>query len=142
MSRRIAITISLLAAACGGAGACFVASAQAAPDTHFTVAVDRARAIPLQMPAAGVAIGNPEVASVTIQNDHLLFLTGRSIGETNVVVVDRAGRTILDRVVQVVANESGAVVVTRGVKVERLHCAPVCSPEETPGATASAAAGR
>ena len=138
MSRRIAITLSLLAAVCGGAGACLSVNANAAPapEQRFTVAVDRARAIPLQLPAAGVAIGNPEVASVTIQNDHLLFLTGRSIGETNVVVVDRAGRTILDQVVQVVANESGAVVVTRGVKVERLHCAPVCAPEE--GATASA----
>jgi len=138
MSRRIAITFSLLAAVCGGAGTVFAAKAAAAPEPQFTVAVDRARAIPLQLPAAGVAIGNPDVASVTIQNDHLIFLTGRSIGETNVVVVDRAGRTILDRVVQVVANESGAVVVTRGVKVERLHCAPVCAREETPGAAPAA----
>ncbi|MBY0448762.1 MAG: pilus assembly protein N-terminal domain-containing protein [Hyphomonadaceae bacterium] len=117
MSRRIAITFSLLAAVCGGTGTVFPAKAAAAPEPQFTVAVDRARAI---------------------QNDHLIFLTGRSIGETNVVVVDRAGRTILDRVVQVVANESGAVVVTRGVKVERLHCAPVCAREETPGAAPAA----
>lgn len=137
MSRRIALTVSVLAL--GLAAAASAPAAEPAQDARLTVAVDRARVVALPRPAAGVAIGNSEVASVTVQSDNLLFLTGRNIGETNVVVVDRLGRTILDRVVEVVANEAGAVVVTRGVQSERLHCAPVCAREEAAAPAAPAA---
>lgn len=105
----------------------------------LSVAIDRARALPLAKPAAGVAVGNPQVLAVTIQNDHLLFLTGRAVGMTNVVVVDADGRVMLDREVQVTANEGGSVVLVRGAEVIRHDCTPICAPAAA-GAAASAPA--
>ena len=42
------------------------------------VALDQAFPIRLSEPAEGVAIGNPSIAGVTVENDMFLFVTGRS----------------------------------------------------------------
>jgi Flp pilus assembly secretin CpaC len=66
------------------------------------VALDQAFPIRLSEAAEGVAIGNPTIAGVTVQNDMFLFVTGRSYGSTNLVVVGQNGRVLY----------SGRVVVT------------------------------
>jgi len=105
---------------------------------RLTVPVNHARPLALPAPAAGVAVGDPAVLAVTIQNDKLLFLTGKAVGGTNVVVVDTDGRTILDQEVQVTANETGSVVLLRGSQSVRHNCGPVCAPvAAAPGQTAA-----
>jgi Flp pilus assembly secretin CpaC len=84
------------------AAALFIfASPAAARDIR--VALDQAFPIRLAEAAEGVAIGNPAIAGVTVQNDTFLFVTGRSYGSTNLVVVGNNGRVLY----------SGRVVVTR-----------------------------
>jgi len=93
------------------------------------VALDQAVAVRLNGPAAGIAIGNPSIAGVSLQNDRLLFVTGRSYGSTNLVVVDADGRMIYSGRVIVAADETNVVMVTRGVETQRLNCAPLCRPQ-------------
>lgn len=103
--------------------ACCVGAAQAG---ELRVALDQAVALPLAAPAAGVAIGNPTIAGVSVQNERLLFVTGRAYGSTNLLVVSQSGATIAELKLTVVPDESDAVMLTRGSTTVRLTCAPTC----------------
>lgn len=90
------------------------------------VALDQSRPITLPDSATGVVIGNPSVAGVSIQNDRLLFVTGRSYGSTNLIVVGPTGRPIFETRVTVIPDETNVVMVTRGGATARLDCNPLC----------------
>jgi len=92
------------------------------------VALDLAFPIRLSEPAEGVAIGNPSIAGVTVQNDMFLFVTGRSYGSTNLVVVGQNGRVLYSGRVVVTPDETDVVMITRGVETARLECTPLCRP--------------
>lgn len=94
----------------------------------ISVPIDQATPVRLMAPAQGVAIGNPSIAGVSIQNDTLLFITGRSYGTTNLVVVGQNGRTLFSGRVTVTPDETGVVTVTRGLETARLSCSPICRP--------------
>jgi Flp pilus assembly secretin CpaC len=100
--------------------------AGAAQAQEMRVALDQSRAIELNQPISGVVIGNPGVAGVSVQNDRLLFVTGRSYGQTNVIVVGANGKPILERRITVVPDESNVVMVTRGAATARMECTPLC----------------
>src|SRR5689334_15809720 len=55
--------------------------------SEIRVALDQAVAVRLAGSATGISIGNPSIAGVSVQNDHLLFVTGRSYGSTNLIVL-------------------------------------------------------
>lgn len=92
------------------------------------VALDQAFPIRLSESAEGVAIGNPSIAGVTVQNDQFLFVTGRSYGSTNLVVVGQNGRVLYSGRVVVTPDETDVVMVQRGSEVARLECTPLCRP--------------
>ncbi len=102
--------------------------AGAAAARDIQVALDQAFPIRLAEPAEGVAIGNPTIAGVSVQNDRFLFVTGRSYGSTNLVVVGANGRVLYSGRVVVSPDETNMVVVTRGNETARLQCTPVCRP--------------
>lgn len=92
------------------------------------VSLDQAFPIRLAEAAEGVAIGNPTIAGVSVQNDRFLFVTGRSYGSTNLVVVGANGRVLYSGRVEVVPDETNVVMVTRGAETGRLECTPLCRP--------------
>lgn len=92
------------------------------------VALDQAFPIRLSESAEGVAIGNPSIAGVSVQNDRFLFVTGRSYGSTNLVIVGDNGRVLYSGRVVVAPDETDVVMVTRGVETARLECTPLCRP--------------
>jgi Flp pilus assembly secretin CpaC len=108
------------------AAACMLASPAAARDIR--VALDQAFPIRLAEAAEGVAVGNPSIAGVSIQNDRFLFVTGRSYGSTNLVVVGEGGRVLYSGRIVVSPDETDVVMVTRGVETARLECTPLCRP--------------
>lgn len=114
------------------AAASFAASAYA---HDIRVSLDAATPLRLSSPAQGVAIGNPAIAGVTVQDERLLFVTGRAYGTTNLVVVGGDGRVIYNGRVTVTPDEQGAVMVTRGSETTRLECTPLCRsrPDEGEG---------
>lgn len=110
----------------------FSASAEA---RDIRVMMDQAFPIRLSEPAQGVAIGNPAIAGVSVQNDRFLFVTGRSYGSTNLVIVGDGGRVLYSGRVVVMPDETDVVMVTRGVDTARLECTPLCRPRPDIGAS-------
>jgi Flp pilus assembly secretin CpaC len=115
----------LLAAA---VAACVLAVSGPAGARDLRIALDQAFPIRLAESAEGVAIGNPSIAGVSVQNDRFLFVTGRSYGATNLVVVGANGRVLYSGRVVVSPDETDVVMVTRGGETNRLECTPLCRP--------------
>jgi Flp pilus assembly secretin CpaC len=110
------------------AAAAMFVSAGVAHARDIRVALDQAFPIRLSEAAEGVAIGNPTIAGVSVQNDHFLFVTGRSYGSTNLVVVGAGGRVLYSGRIVVTSDETDVVMVTRGIETARLECTPLCRP--------------
>jgi Flp pilus assembly secretin CpaC len=104
----------------------FAASSAEARDIQ--VALDQSFPVRLAQSASGVAIGNPTIAGVSMQNDHFFFVTGRSYGTTNITVVDANNHVMYSGRVVVVPDETHVVRVTRGTETAQLECTPMCRP--------------
>ena len=100
----------------------------AAAGEPISVQVNMARILRINSPAATVIIGNPGVADVTIQDPQTLVLTGKSYGQTNLIVLDDIGNPIADTLVEVVQSQADLVTVYMGTARTTLSCAPVCQP--------------
>jgi len=114
--------------ACAAAAAATMAAISPASARDIRISLDQAFPIRLAEAAEGVAIGNPTIAGVSVQNDRFLFVTGRSYGSTNLVVVGENGRVLYSGRVQVVPDETNVVMVTRAGDTSRLECTPLCRP--------------
>jgi Flp pilus assembly secretin CpaC len=121
MSRRL---IALALAAC----LLLPAQAQAQDGAPVSVNVNMARVLRISAPAATVIVGNPGIADVTIQDPLTLILTGKSYGQTNLIVLDNAGEPIADTLVEVVQMQAGTMTVYQGQARTTLACAPTCQP--------------
>ena len=122
--RQSACGLMLVAAA----AVCSIQPGQA--DEHnIKVLVDQASVLRLERPAAEIIVGNPSIADVAVQNSKTIVLTGKSYGETNLIVLDSSGKSLINRQVVVQEPRGGYVTVYRGTQRETLHCAPNC---ETP----------
>jgi len=110
------------------AAVCMLAASGAAYARDIRVSLDQAFPIRLAESAEGVAIGNPSIAGVSVQNDRFLFVTGRSYGTTNLVVTGANNRVLYSGRVTVTPDEQGVVMVTRGNETARLECSPLCRP--------------
>jgi len=102
-----------------------LAMAESAP---VSVKVNMARILRISAPAATVIIGNPGVADVTIQDPQTLVLTGKSYGQTNLIVLDQRGEPIADTLVDVTQDQASVVTMYLGNSRTSLACAPVCQP--------------
>lgn len=94
----------------------------------ISVEVNMARILRISAPAATVIIGNPGVADITIQDPQTLVLTGRSFGQTNLIVLDSAGNPVADTIVSVVQGRTDLVTVYLGTARTTMACEPVCQP--------------
>jgi Flp pilus assembly secretin CpaC len=131
------------------AAACLLALLLGAPLSAaaaepISVKVNMARILRISAPASTVIIGNPGVADVTIQDPQTLVLTGKSYGQTNLIVLDELGNPIADTLVEVVQLQADLVTVYMGDARTTLACAPVCQPTimlgDDPGFTSGAVA--
>jgi Flp pilus assembly secretin CpaC len=100
----------------------------AAEGDPISVKVNMARILRIDAPAATVIIGNPGVADVTIQDPKTLVLTGKSYGQTNLIILDDMGNPIADTLVEVIQAQGDLVTVYIGASRTTLVCSPVCQP--------------
>jgi len=111
-----------------------VLAASAAVAETFTVNIDQAHIMRLPDKVATIVIGNPLIADASLQGGGVLVVTGKSFGSTNLLALDRAGKTVLDTTIQVNGPSGGQlVVVYKGVDRESYSCTPECSPRITLG---------
>lgn len=100
-----------------------------AEEGSITVKTNMARILRISAPAATVIIGNPGVADVTIQDPQTLVLTGKSFGQTNLIVLDAEGNPIADTLIEVVqSGQTDQLTVYLGGAKTTLSCAPQCQP--------------
>lgn len=104
------------------------ATAVAQDSAPINVKVNMARVLRISAPAATVIVGNPGIADVTIQDPQTLILTGKSYGQTNLIVLDSLGEPIADTLIEVVQMQAGVTTVYQGQMRTTLACAPVCQP--------------
>ena len=92
----------------------------------LTVPIDHSTRISVPGSAASVVVGNPQVADVTVVDSHTVFVSGRGYGETDIVVLDGAGRTVYSNEVMVGSPNNGRVSIYRGAARTDMACAPGC----------------
>lgn len=102
--------------------------ALASDASDFVVQYDQVRLLRLDEKAADVIVGNPSIADVAIQNGKLLAITGKTFGITNLIILDRAGRVMMNRRLLVNSDDQKIVNLTRGANSQTYNCAPKCQP--------------
>ena len=86
-----------------------------AANNNVQVLVDQATLVRLDRPAAEIVVGNPSIADVSVQSSKLLVITGKSFGETNLIVMDVDGKVVANRQLIVQEPRTGFVTMYRGV---------------------------
>jgi hypothetical protein len=83
---------------------------------------------------ATIVIGNPLIADATLQSGGVLVVTGKGYGATNLLALDRSGRVVMEKTIQVLGAGTGDIVtVFKGVERESYSCAPNCERRITLG---------
>jgi len=100
-----------------------VAAAESAP---VSVQVNMARILRIDAPASTVIIGNPGVADVTVQDPQTLVLTGKSYGQTNLIILDASGTPIADTLIRVTQDTRDIVTMYAGNRRQSFNCEPIC----------------
>lgn len=117
--------MNILARTCalGLAGLIAILPASAGP-----LSVEANKTVPLRLKgaAASVVLGNRNIADVAVHDEHLIFITGKTFGTTNLMVFDRDGRQIYSSEVVVTVNSSNLVTVNRSGSNFTYDCAPNC----------------
>lgn len=108
--------------------------AMAGSTQSFKVELNKTEIVRLPSAAASVIIGNPKIADVTVQSSDLLFVVGRGYGETNLIILDANGNTMMDADLQVVNTlPNHGVRLYNGKNRETYSCIPYCGPSPVLG---------
>ena len=75
---------------------------------HFELPLNKTRPIELERAVRDVIIGNPDVADVVVRAPGQVYIIGRSVGETNVFLVDANGNLV--RKLDIVVNPDGSAI--------------------------------
>ena len=105
-------------------------SAHAAPASPvYRVDLNKTQIVRLPMRASSIVVGNPQIADISVHSQSMLFVVGRGYGETNLVILDEAGNTMMDANIQVTSvTPSHGVRVFDGSSRRTFSCAPYCQP--------------
>lgn len=77
-----------------------------AEEQLLSVEINKGRTVKLHKPASSVMVANPATADVQVISPTLLFVHGKSVGETSIYAVDSNDNQIFSAVVQVTHNIS------------------------------------
>ena len=95
----------------------------------YSVDLNKTEIVRLPENAGAVVIGNPSIADVSIHSANTLFVVGRGYGETNLVVLNSAGHTIMNADIQVISKlPTNGVRLYNGKDRESYNCTPYCLP--------------
>lgn len=118
------------AAALTGAvlAACGLLGAATASAGDLQIQYDQVMLQPLDEPAANIIIGNPSIADVTLQNNKMLIITGKTFGITNLIVLNSDEKVIFNERLMVRSDDRKVVSLIRGGSTSTYNCAPKCEP--------------
>lgn len=102
----------------------------------YRVELNRTEVVHLPQAAAAIVVGNPSVADVSVHSEDTIFLVGRGFGDTNIIILNKAGETVMNANIAVVGSSStNNVRVFAGGAAERstYNCSPYCQPSPNLG---------
>jgi pilus assembly protein CpaC len=145
-----ALLIGLATLAPAGAQVAPPTARSLAPETASPVAAATTRALPIilnksrgvQLPpgVADVIVANPAVADIVVRTPALAYVLGKSVGETNVVFVDAAGRQVGSVDVSVTVDvEAMQATLRRAFPTEQIELVPANQAVALRGAVATPA---
>jgi Flp pilus assembly secretin CpaC len=114
----------LVIAAIAWAGS--AAAIAAAADSPIDVTIDFAKVLKLDAPAQTIIIGNPGIADASVDDEKTLVLTGKTAGTTNLIVLDKDGKEILNTTLRVASDIRQLTTIFYGQDRQTFSCAPVC----------------
>lgn len=118
----------------GGLAFAAAAPAHAGSAQSYTVELNKTEIVRLPGAASSIIIGNPKIADVTVQSSNLIFVVGRGFGETNLIILDAQGNTMMDADLQVVNTlPNNGVRLYNGKARETYSCIPFCGPSPVLG---------
>lgn len=94
------------------------------------ISVEANTTVPLRLKgqAASVVLGNSNIADVAVHDEHMLFISGKTFGTTNLMVFDARGRKIYDAELVVSVNSANYVTINRAGQLRTFDCTPKCRP--------------
>lgn len=110
-----------------------LAAAAPAMADGMTVQIDHSTRVSLPGSAANVFVGNASIADAILVDRRNLVVVGRGYGVTNLLVIDGAGRTILNREIQVSPGNAGRMTLYQGTGSNNFTCSPTCERTPMPG---------
>lgn len=103
-----------------------------ASEQKIDVFIDQTQLLHLGKPMGSIIIGNPEVATVAVHDNHTLLLTGLAFGTTNLIVLDSIGRTIhTSQLLVSERSDTGSLTIARGQDTNTYACSDKCRPVKT-----------
>lgn len=109
-------------AACGAA-----AAAPTDAGRCLAVRIDHLRRFSVSAPVGALLIGNPAVADATPISATEIVITAKSVGGTNMILLDQEGRVLADLTILVLDSPDRRVVLRRGpAATANYQCAPRC----------------
>lgn len=130
LSRLVAAAVVVLVGA-----ASFSAAAEI-----FDVPINKTKVLRLKRPATYILVGNPEIADISVETSRLIFVHGRTIGETNLLLLDSRHREIANYDLIVVPTGETYITIQRGTTIDTMSCDPRCAGIPTPGTTTTSVA--
>lgn len=105
-----------------------------AEDPIYQIDLNKTQILRLPADAGAIVVGNPSIADVTVHSANILMVVGRGFGETNLVILDKSGETMLDADLQVTSvTSSHGVRIFNGKSRESYTCVPFCQPSPVLG---------
>ena len=117
------------------AGSTSTMAGEASDPGGIVLALDHARVMRVVGDVTTIVIGNPAIADVSMPDPGTMILTGKSYGETNMVMLDGNGNILAEEMLRVTVRGQSLVSVYRGVQRTTLSCSPTCEIRPTPGDT-------
>ncbi|MGB6230385.1 MAG: pilus assembly protein N-terminal domain-containing protein [Litorimonas sp.] len=105
-----------------------------ANDPVYSIDLNKTQILRLPAAAGAIVIGNPGIADVTVHSPQTLFVVGRGFGETNLIILDRNGETMMDADIQVTAvTPQHGTRLYNGSARRTYSCVPFCQPSPVLG---------
>jgi hypothetical protein len=112
-----------------------IAPAASAGDGLYSVQLNKTEILRLPADAGTVIVGNPDIADVSIHAANTIFVVGKGYGETNLIILDKNGNTMMSSDIQVITPQSQNQVriFNSGRGRQTYNCGPHCNPSPTLG---------
>lgn len=101
--------------------------------SDIKVRINEVTLVTMNEKIADALIGNPAIADITIQSSSSFVITGKSYGNTNIILLNKAGKPIFNRTISVDDTSQNIVRIQKGTARVSYTCNPNCQPTPTLG---------